>query len=76
MWIGWLLEVGGEYVFIFVCYVDEVLLLFVDLKIGQCFVLVSQIWMVSNVENVECVVGQGELLFKVGVGYLVVVVDL
>ncbi|HXE39252.1 MAG TPA: DUF4178 domain-containing protein, partial [Azonexus sp.] len=36
----------------------------------------SQTWTVSNIENAECVAGQGELPFKVGGGYPVAAVDL
>ena len=49
---------------------------FEALKIGQRFVLASQTWTVSNIENAECVAGQGELPFKVGGGYPVAAVDL
>ena len=56
--------------------VQELLPQFADLKIGQRFVLASQPWTVSNIENAECVAGQGELPFKVGAGYPVAAVDL
>lgn len=73
---GWLSEAGGEYVLTFAQYVPEALPPFDDLKIGQRFVLASQTWTVSNIENAECVAGQGELPFKVGAGYPVSAVDL
>lgn len=73
---GWLSEAGGEYVLTFARQVDEVLPPFADLKIGQRFVLASRAWTVSNIENAECVAGQGELPFKVGAGYPVAAVDL
>jgi len=73
---GWLSESGGEYVLTFVRHVDEPLPSFESLKIGQRFVLASQTWTVSNIENAECVAGQGELPFKVGGGYPVAAVDL
>lgn len=73
---GWLSEAGGEYVLTFARHVDEALPPFADLKIGQRFVLASQTWTVSNIENAECVAGQGELPFKVGAGYPVAAVDL
>ena len=73
---GWLSEAGGEYVLTFVEHVQELLPRFEDLKIGQRFVLASQPWTVSNLENAECVAGQGELPFKVGAGYPVATVDL
>ncbi|UCV28093.1 DUF4178 domain-containing protein [Ferribacterium limneticum] len=73
---GWLSEAGGEYVLTFAQYVPEALPQFDALKIGQRFVLASQTWTVSNIENAECVAGQGELPFKVGGGYPVAAVDL
>ena len=73
---GWLSEAGGEYVLTFAQFVGEALPQFDDLKIGQRFVLASQTWTVSNIENAECVAGQGELPFKVGAGYPVAAVDL
>jgi ribosomal protein L37AE/L43A len=73
---GWLTEAGGEYVLTFAEFVPDRLPTFDELKIGQRFVLASQTWTVSNIENAECVAGQGELPFKVGAGYPVPVVDL
>ena len=73
---GWLSEAGGEYVLTFARQVLEALPQFAELKIGQRFVLASQPWTVSNIENAECVAGQGELPFKVGAGYPVAAVDL
>ena len=73
---GWLSEAGGEYVLTFMRHVQEALPQFAELKIGQRFVLASQPWTVSNIENAECVAGQGELPFKVGAGYPVSAVDL
>jgi ribosomal protein L37AE/L43A len=73
---GWLSEAAGEYVLTFAQYVDEVLPKFEALKIGQRLVLASQAWTVSNIEEAECVAGQGELPFKVGAGYPVAAVDL
>ena len=73
---GWLSEAGGEYVLTFAQFVPEALPPFDTLKIGQRFVLASQVWTVSNLENAECVAGQGELPFKVGAGYPLATVDL
>ena len=73
---GWLSEAGGEYVLTFAQYVADRLPEFAELKVGQRFVLASQTWTVSNIENAECVAGQGELPFKVGAGYPVAAVDL
>lgn len=73
---GWLSEAGGEYVITFARYVEDRLPEVSELKVGQRFVLASQTWTVSNIENAECIAGQGELPFKVGAGYPVVAVDL
>ena len=73
---GWLSEASGEYVLTFAQFVPEALPQFDSLKIGQRFVLASQTWTVSNIENAECIAGQGELPFKVGAGYPVAAVDL
>ena len=73
---GWLSEAGGEYVLTFARYVEDRLPEVSELKVGQRFVLASQTWTVSNIENAECVAGQGELPFKVGAGYPVLAVDL
>ncbi len=73
---GWLSEAGGEYVLTFAQFVPDPLPSFESLKIGQRFVLASQTWTVSNIEQAECIAGQGELPFKVGAGYPVAAVDL
>ncbi|UCV04163.1 DUF4178 domain-containing protein [Dechloromonas denitrificans] len=73
---GWLSEAGGEYVLTFAEFVADALPQLAELKIGQRFVLASRTWTVSNIENAECVAGQGELPFKVGAGYPVAAVDL
>ncbi|WP_428826625.1 DUF4178 domain-containing protein [Azonexus sp. IMCC34842] len=73
---GWLSEAGGEYVLTFAEFVADALPQFAELKIGERFVLASRTWTVSNIENAECVAGQGELPFKVGAGYPVAAVDL
>ena len=73
---GWLSESSGEYVLTFMQQIQEPLPAFDGLKIGRRLVLASQTWTVSNVENAECVAGQGELPFKVGAGYPVAAVDL
>lgn len=73
---GWLSEAGGEYVLTFAEFVADALPQFAELKVGQRFVLASRTWTVSNIENAECVAGQGELPFKVGAGYPVAAVDL
>lgn len=73
---GWLSEAAGEYVLTFLKFSPEPLPRFEDLKVGQRFVLASQPWTVSNIENAECIAGQGELPFKVGAGYPVPAVDL
>ncbi len=73
---GWLSEAAGEYVLTFAQYVQDALPKFEGLEIGQRLVLDAQAWTVSNIEEAECVAGQGELPFKVGAGYPVAAVDL
>ncbi|MCH2218819.1 MAG: DUF4178 domain-containing protein, partial [Dechloromonas sp.] len=73
---GWLSEAAGEYVLTFMAPVSEPVPAFSDLKIGQRLQVASQAWTVSNLENAECVAGQGELPFKVGAGYPVAAADL
>ena len=73
---GWLSEAGGEYVLTFVKHVDEALPAFDSLKIAQRFVMAGAPWTVFNIEQAECIAGQGELPFKVGGGYPVNTVDL
>lgn len=73
---GWLSEASGEYVLTFVQPVQEPLPPLDDLKVGQRFALASQPWTVSNIEQAECIAGQGELPFWVGAGYPVATVDL
>ncbi|WP_434514016.1 DUF4178 domain-containing protein [Dechloromonas sp. ARDL1] len=73
---GWLSEAAGEYVLTFMAPVSEPIPAFSDLKIGQRLQVASQAWTVSNLENAECVAGQGELPFKVGAGYPVAAADL
>lgn len=73
---GWLSEAAGEYVLTFLLHQQEALPRLDDLKIGRRLVVASRTWTVSNVEQAECVAGQGELPFKVGAGYPVPAVDL
>lgn len=73
---GWLSEAGGEYVVSFLHQVREPLPKFEELQPGQRFVLASRAWTVTDIEDAECVAGQGELPFKVGAGYKAPVVDL
>lgn len=73
---GWLSEASGEYVVSFLHQVRELLPKYEELKPGQRFVMASRPWTVTNVEEAECVAGQGELPFKVGAGYRAPVVDL
>jgi ribosomal protein L37AE/L43A len=73
---GWLSEAGGEYVLTFMEQVREPLPEFSALKIGQRLQVASRVWTVSNLENAECIAGQGELPFNVGAGYPVSAADL
>lgn len=73
---GWLSEAGGEYVLTFLHQVQEPLPAFAELQAGQRLVMASRPWTVTDIEQAECVAGQGELPFKVGAGYAAPVVDL
>ena len=73
---GWLSEAGGEYVVSFLQLVMEPLPPFDGLQAGQRLALAGQAWTVANIEQAECVGGEGELPFKVGAGYPFVAVDL
>jgi len=73
---GWLSEAAGEYVVSFIEHVQETLPSFAELQVGQRFVMASRPWTVTNIENAECIAGQGELPFKVGGGYPLPAVDL
>ncbi len=73
---GWLSEAGGEYVLTFLHQVQEPLPPVKELQAGQRFVMASRPWTVTDIEEAECVAGQGELPFKVGAGYAAPVVDL
>jgi ribosomal protein L37AE/L43A len=73
---GWLSEAGGEYVLSFLQPVQEPLPAFGELQVGKRFTVASRPWTVTNIEDAECVAGQGELPFKVGAGYRAPVADL
>lgn len=73
---GWLSEAGGEYVVSFLQPVMEPLPPFDGLQAGQRLALAGQAWTVANIEQAECVGGEGELPFKVGAGYPFAAVDL
>ncbi len=73
---AWLSEAAGEYVLTFIKHVSEELPAFDSLKAGQRFVMAGAPWTVFNIEQAECIAGQGELPFKVGAGYPVNAVDL
>lgn len=73
---GWLSEAGGEYVLSFAEPVQEPIPGFSELQVGQRLHLAGQAWTVTNLEQAECVAGQGELPFRVGPGYPVPAADL
>ncbi|HZX31804.1 MAG TPA: DUF4178 domain-containing protein [Rhodocyclaceae bacterium] len=73
---GWLSEAAGEYVISFLHQIQEPLPKFEELEAGSRLVLASRPWTVTDIEDAECVAGQGELPFKVGAGYKAPVVDL
>lgn len=73
---AWLSEAGGEYVLTFQESTGEPLPLFEKLAPGQRLSLAGRAWTISDIEQAECVAGQGELPFRVGGGYLLPAVDL
>ncbi len=73
---GWLSEANGEYVVSFLHQVREPLPPFDSLQPGGRLTLASRAWTVTDIEDAECVAGQGELPFKVGAGYKAPVVDM
>lgn len=73
---GWLSEAGGEYVLTFLKFAPEPLPTFEQIQVGDNWTLLGRTWQVTNIENAECIAGQGELPFKVGAGYQAPVVDL
>jgi ribosomal protein S27E len=73
---GWLSEAGGEYVFSRPLWVPDTLPAFADVQVGQQHLIDGKAYRVTNIENAECVAGEGELPFKVGAGYPAPVVDL
>ena len=73
---GWLSEAGGEYVVTFLKFAPEGIPAFDAIQVGESVTLASRSWEISNIEDAECIAGQGELPFKVGAGYKAPVVDL
>lgn len=73
---GWLSEAGGEYLLTFLKFAPEPLPAFQDIQVGGNLTLLGREWQVTNIEDAECIAGQGELPFKVGAGYKAPVVDL
>lgn len=72
----WLSEAGGEYVLSRPTWTQDTLPAFADVKVGQQHLIDGKVYRVTNIENAECVAGEGELPFKVGAGYPAPVVDL
>lgn len=73
---GWLSEAGGEYVLSFLKFAPEGIPKFEEIRVGESVTLAKRSWEITNIENAECIAGQGELPFKVGAGYAAPVVDL
>lgn len=73
---GWLSEAGGEYVLTFLKAPREPIPAFSDLQPEARVTLLSRSWVVTDIEDAECIAGQGELPFKVGAGYKAPVVDM
>ncbi|HRE18484.1 MAG TPA: DUF4178 domain-containing protein [Rhodocyclaceae bacterium] len=73
---GWLSEASGEYALTFQKFPREPIPAFTELQPESRVTLFSRSWVVTNIEDAECIAGQGELPFKVGAGYKAPVVDL
>ncbi|MGE5385311.1 MAG: DUF4178 domain-containing protein [Betaproteobacteria bacterium] len=73
---GWLSEAGGEYVLTFLKFAPEPLPNFEEIEVGQRYSFASHVWQATDIEDAECIAGQGELPFKVGAGYKAPIVDL
>ncbi len=73
---GWLSEAGGQFVLSFLEWVPDAIPAFASLKPGDGVSLGGSTWSVTNLENAQCVAGEGELPFKVGAGYPAPVADL
>lgn len=73
---GWLSEAGGEFVISFLQPPGGAAPAFADLQPDQDVSVGGRVWRITNVENAECVAGEGELPFKVGAGYAAPVADL
>lgn len=73
---GWLSEAAGEYVLSFLHPVQEPLPDLSTLQVEQRLSIAGQLWTVTDIEEAECVAGQGELPLRVGAGYRAPVVDL
>jgi hypothetical protein len=73
---GWLGETLGNYVVTFLVKVPETIPPFSELRVGQPLRLQGKVYEVSNLENAQCIGGEGELPLLVGPGYVAPVVDL
>lgn len=73
---GWLSEAGGEYALTFLKFAREPIPAYTELQPESRVTLISRSWVVTDIEDAECIAGQGELPFKVGAGYKAPVVDL
>jgi hypothetical protein len=74
---GWLGEAQGLYAVTFLSMLPaKDLPAFDAVKIGNRIEIKDRFYEVTNIEQAQCVAGEGELPFKVGAGYEAPVVDL
>lgn len=72
---GWLVEVFGQVMMMFVCGMFVNVVVFEVLCLGQLYDVDGKQYVLFDVCEVDCIGGQGELLFCVGEGWYVCVVD-
>ncbi|NTV13440.1 MAG: DUF4178 domain-containing protein [Desulfobulbaceae bacterium] len=73
---GWLGETNGDYVISFLSKIPETPPGFADISAGMTVTLDGKPYTVTDVENVRCIAGEGELPFRVEAGFAASSVDL
>ena len=73
---GWLGEAAGTYAVSFPVRVPEAIPKFEELHAGKAVVLNKQPYEVTDVEEADCIGGEGELPFSIGPGYSTPAADL
>ena len=73
---GWLSDANGDYTVTFLSKVQETLPAFSQVKAGMTVPLNGEPFTVTDIESGKCIAGEGELVFKVGAGFVAPSVDL